>query len=460
MTMNFKHRAVAAAIGLLFTTSSMGQSRSTQNQSAQSPAKQSPTPKRLTIKEAIERGLKANVSVLVASARSEEADGTRLRRLAALLPHARTESFANLQNRNLRAFGISLPGAPDVVGPFSNFDFRLYADQPVLDLQSRHGWRASEKQEDAVRQDYQDIRDLIVRQIAALYLNAQSAAARVEAAEARVLTSEALYRLATSQRNAGVASGVDVLRAQVQLANDQQNLLATRNAAKTALLVLARNIGLSPGTPLELAEALQFKAVETPEIQAALEVTMTSRADYRSLLTQRQALEEQQKASRARYWPKFTLASNYGGLGRSIGDVRGTGLLQGTLSVTLFDRDRQGEQKELAARLERLDCQITDLRLGIEEEIREALLNLESAADQVSVADQGRTLAQRELELARDRFRAGVTNNIEVITAQDAVSRAQENYIVAVSRHSDAKMALARSLGATERTYEHYLGLQ
>lgn len=418
------------------------------------------TPVRLTLREAVQKGLQANLRGLLGQSRIQESQGTRERRLSALLPRVREENLANLQNRNLRAFGISLPGAPAVVGPFSNFDFRIYADQSVLDLQSWHNWKASQKQVEVTRSDYQDARDQIVRQVAGLYLNAQAAQARAEAAQVRVTAADALYKLARDRHDAGVATGVDVLRAQVQLSNERQRLLESRNDAQQTLLMLARNIGMSPGTPIELAEVLQFKAQAKEDSAQLLQSSLLGRPDYLSLQTQRLVLMEQQRASKARYWPKFSIGGNYGFLGRSMGDLPGTGLLQGTLSITLYDRDRKGEALELAARMKRVDDQLTDLKLGIEEEIREALLNLDSATDQVTVAQEGRELAQQELDLAQERFQAGVTNNIEVTNAQDSLARAQENYIVAVTRHTDAKFALARAMGGTEQNYERYLGLQ
>ena len=130
------------------------------------------------------------------------------------------------------------------------------------------------------------------------------------------------------------------------------------------------------------------------------------------------------------------------------------------MTIDLFDRDRQGEAKEIESRVRRVDEQMADLRLGIEQDLRGALLDLDSAAGEVAVAKQGLDLAQTELTLARDRFREGVTDNLEVITAQDAVARAQQNYITALTRHVDAKSALARALGDTEKTYAHYLGVQ
>jgi outer membrane protein TolC len=421
-------------------------------------AAQTPTPYRLTLRDAIAKGLQTNLSVLVTDTRVQEAEGTRMRRLASLLPRVGTESYANLQNRNLRAFGISFPGVPGVVGPFSNYDFRLYADQRVLDLQSLHNLRASERQEDATKLDYRDARDLIVRAIGGLYLNAQSAAARVKAAQSQVTSADALYGLAKNRHDVGTATGVDVLRAQVELANEQQGLLIARNQEKQALLALQRNIGMQPGAPVELAESLEFQPLDHAAVESLVSSALVARPDYLALASQRQSVLEQQRASHSRYYPKLSISGNYGGLGRSIGGVVGTGVIQGTLDFTLFDRDRNGEAREIASRLKRIDDQIADMRRGIEQDIRGAALNLESATEQVQVAQQGRDLAQRELALAQDRFQSGVTNNVEVITAQDELARAQENYILAVSSHVDAKFALARAVGNTEQNIDQYLG--
>ena len=135
-----------------------------------------------------------------------------------------------------------------------------------------------------------------------------------------------------------------------------------------------------------------------------------------------------------------------------------TGLIQGQIDFTVFDRDRDGEAQELASRVKRIDDQIADLRRGIDEDIREALLNLDSAAEQVTVAGEGLGFAKRELELAQDRFQIGTANNVEVVTAQDELARAQENYILAVSSHVDAKFALARAMGDTEKNFVQFMG--
>jgi len=282
-------------------------------------------------------------------------------------------------------------------------------------------------------------------------LNAQSAQARVEAAQTRVTDSSTLLKLAKDKHDAGTATGVDVLRAQVQLANDKQALLEAQNQYQQSLLQLARNLGVRPGTPLDLAEPLQYRALSQPRADDLLPAALAVRADYLSLDRQRQSMLEQQRANRARFYPRLSVNGNIGELGRSIGSSATTGLIQGQIDFTVFDRDREGEAQQLAGRIQRIEDQIADLRRGVEEDIREALLNLDSDAQQVSVAADGQNLALRELQLAQDRFTAGTANNVEVVTAQDELARAQENYILAVSAHVDAKFALARALGDTEK---------
>ena len=422
---------------------------------------QQPAAYRLTLQDAIQKALQANLSVLLAGTRVDEAEGALARtKSAALLPRINAQTYANVQNRNLRAFGISAPGIPfpSVVGPFSNYDFRIYAQQNVIDLASYRTMKASEHAVDAGKLDEQDARDLIVRSIAALYLNAQSAAARVNAAQSRVTDSGTLLRLATDRHDAGRATGVDVLRAQVQLANDKQTLLVAQNQLKQSLLSLSRNLGISPGTQLELAEPLDYKPLAQSEPATLLPAALKARADYLSLAAQRQRLIEQQRANRARFYPKLSLNGNIGELGRSIGSVQTTGMIQGQIDFTIFDRDRSGEADQLASRVRRIDDQIADLERGVDQDIRQALLNLDSATEQVNVAKQGQELAQRELSLAQDRFDTGTANNVEVVTAQDQLARADENYIVAVSSHVDAKFALARAMGNTEKNILEFMG--
>ena len=414
----------------------------------------------LSMDEAITKGLQANVNILMAGTRMEEADGSRERRLSAFLPHVHIETPVACQTRNLKAQGIGFPNTPSIVGPFTSYDFRVYGDQTIFDLQGYHSIKASEKDQTARKNDYEDARSQVIRQVAVNYIVAEYAAAKVETAESRVRTSESLEKLAVNQRKAGVADGLDVLRAQVQLANDRQNLLAARNSYQQTLLVLSRSIGIELAIQLKLSDRLIFKKLETPQIEQAVKAALDSRPDYRSLFSQRESLEEQQKSSRSRYLPKIIVSGNYGGSGQQISDIEPSGVIQANFIMTLFDMDRKGERLELESRLKRVEQQIADQRLGVEQEIREALLNLESADEQVVVAVDGLDLAEKELQFASDRFKNGVVNNIEVVKAQDSLSRALDNKLSALAQHTEAKIALAKALGNTEKIYRLFLGIQ
>ena len=421
---------------------------------------ESSAPLHLSLDEAITRGLNANLNVVSARTRVDEAEGTRERRLANYLPHLHIETPIAYQTRNLKAQGISFPNVPSVVGPFTSYDFRIYGDQTIFDLQSYHNLKSAELEKKARVDDYQDTRSQVIRAVALNYLNAAYAEARVATAESREHNSEVLEKLARDQRATGVADGLDVLRAQVQLANDRQNLLSTRNSAKQSLLTLARSIGVDLGIPIALADKLSFRKLEAPLIDQAVQAALESRADYRSLFAQRASLEEQLKGSRSRYFPKVTVSGNYGGSGLELSGIEPSGVIQANLVLTLFDYDRKGERLELDSRMKRNEEQIADLKIGVEQDIREALLNLNSATDQVFTAQEGLGLAERELQYASDRFKNGVANNIEVVTAQDALARARDNEVNALAQHADAKIALARALGDTEKVYRLFLGIE
>ena len=248
---------------------------------------------RVTLKQAVELALKNNLGVLLAKTEIDEVAGTRARRVAALLPRASADSFINWQNRNLAVAGLSIPGVPPVVGPYAFMDFRVSASQVLIDREAYHDWKASARVEAGAASSYQDVRDLVIREAAGLYLASQSTAAEVEAAGARSVTSIALEKLAEDQRDQGLATGLDVVRAQVQVARDHQNVLVTQNAYRTSLLSLARFIGLDLGQPLELAESLTFDHVSAPAVEDALPGALAVRADYQALLAQRDALDEQ-----------------------------------------------------------------------------------------------------------------------------------------------------------------------
>lgn len=448
-----KIAAVLLALASLPPTFAHAQLEPTRDESASTTS----APLRLSLSAAVTQALRANLTAIEGETRIGEATGTAERRRALLLPKISASHTTSLQNRNLKAFGMSLPGAfsallPTVVGPFSTYDYRLSASQTILDRQATHALRAAERQVDSEKLTWQDTRELIVRQTEARYRAAQTNQATWQAAEARLTTSQSLTQLAVDQKANGLATGIDVLRAEVQQRRAEQNVLVARNAYETARLDLTRYLGLRPGTEIELAERLAMTVAPVPEASTAVRTALAARHDYAALQMQRTMLDEQSKAARARDWPRLFVDGNYGAQGRSYGQMPGIGQIEGTLAITVFDRDRQGERREIAARRARLAAQIADLERAVEQDVRQALLDLQSTAQQAEVTEAEVALARQELALASDRFRHGVADNLEVVRAQGELQAAEDDAIAALARHEDARMALARAIGQAEQS--------
>jgi outer membrane protein TolC len=127
---------------------------------------------------------------------------------------------------------------------------------------------------------------------------------------------------------------------------------------------------------------------------------------------------------------------------------------QASLDVPIFTGGRtKAEIVRSDLQLKVLHEQQSDLRNQIALDVKNALLNLRSARSQVEVSTLGVQLAKQEVEQSRDRFNAGVANNIEVIQAQDALARANDNEIAALYRFNQARADYARSIGQTEKVY-------
>jgi outer membrane protein TolC len=416
---------------------------------------------RLTLKEAIERGLRYNLALLLSDQSTRESRGQRWQALSHLLPHLTTETKEADEMVNLKAIGFpsAIRNVNPISGPFNVFDTRAYLSAPVLDFQALRNERAASKQIRAAEYSYQDARNLVVLVIGNGYLVSIAAEARVRAAQAEVQTAQALYDQAVDRFHAGLSPEIDMLRAQVELKSRQQKLIASKNEAATAKLNLARIIGLPDGQEFLLTTEMPFEPLEGITLQKALADAYANRDDYESAEATVQAAEERRRAIVAERWPSLSFDSNYGDIGLEPSASHGTFLVAATLKIPIFQGGKvRGELIQADAQLKQKEDQMENLKGQIGYDVRTALLDLETAAEQVAVARSNVGLADRTLSEARDRFAAGVTDNIEVVQAQDAVASADDAYIASLYQHNLAKVALARAVGVAEKAVLSYLG--
>ncbi|MGE5567792.1 MAG: TolC family protein [Rhodospirillales bacterium] len=415
----------------------------------------------LSLSEAIDRGLRRNLGLVLKLESTRLAEAERRFARAGLLPSFTIQAAEALQEINLQALGFTgqVPGLRTIVGPFSVSDLRGYVTQPVLDFTALYQNRAASAGLRAARLSYQDARDIVVLTVVGLYLQAVAGEARAAAAESQYETAQALYKRAEGLKAAGMVAGIDVLRAQVQMQAQQQRVIFYRNEFAKRKLELARAIGLASGQEFRLAEKLPETPPPVMSLEQALAQAYSRRADYQSALAAVNSAELSSKAARAQRYPAITIDADYGALGRRPTESHGTFAISGTLAIPVFDGGRfSAAVLETDALLAQRRAEAEDLRAAIYYQVQAAFLDLAAAGDQVAVAKSSIQLAARQLAHAENRYSAGVTTNIEVVQAQEAVATANENYIASLHQYNFAKASLVRALGGAEGLTKQFLG--
>jgi outer membrane protein TolC len=415
---------------------------------------------RLSLKDAIERGLRYNLGVLLDEQSTRAARGERAEALSHLLPHLMTGTSESREMVNLAAIGLpSTIKVNPISGPFNVFNARMYASSPILDFHALRNAQSASEQVLAAHYTYQDARNLVVFAVGNAYLVTIAARARVRAAQAEVNTAQALYQQAADRYKNGLSPEIDMLRAQVELKSRQETLIAARNDHRTAKLNVARVIGLPDGQKFVLSTEVPFEPFEGITPEKAIAEAYENRPDYKAALAEVRAAQAHRRAVIAERYPSFGVEGNFGDLGLRIPYSHETFLAAATLTIPLFQGGKvRGELVRADAQLKQTEEQLNNLKGQIGYDVRTALMNLETASEQVAVAHSNVSLAHTTLAQAQDRFAAGVTDNIEVVEAQEAVASADEAYIASLYQHNVAKVALARALGIAEQAALNYLG--
>jgi outer membrane protein len=416
---------------------------------------QDSSPLRLTLRDAVATALRENPQVQVANldfAQSQE-DKTIAR--SALLPQAGLEVFDRAVRFNIYAqFGSKFPGVPQHAGPFQFFQAGPNFSMPLLDLTLWRRWQAAHQGVNASQAQEMTVREQVVLLVVSQYLGELRAHAAVSAAQSRVELAQALYDQAQDLQKHGVGTGIDTLRANVELQNEKQRLLEAETQQKVALYGLARLLNLDPRREIELADTPSF--YETPELEASqsLEQAYATRPEMKALVARERIAELEKRGASESRLPSIKFGGFWAEQGLSAPSSIPSYVFQVTVDVPLFTSGR------IHAEINKADLEIkkaaqgrADLRNQIALEVKTALAQLESARHEVDVANLGVKLAKEEVLQARDRFQAGVANNIEVISAQDALARANDNQIVALYRYNQSRADVAHATGQMEGLY-------
>lgn len=424
----------------------------------------------IDFKDAIDRGLRNNLGLLLAGDQAQVARGERWKELSDLLPNVSARLQENVQTQSLAALGfnklfplISPPGSntgsfPRVVPAFNYFDLRANLSQSVFNFKNLEKERAASESVKAAQFTYKDAREMVVLAVGNAYLESIAAAARVETAEAQVKNAQALNNKAADQQKAGLSPAIDALRSQVELQTRQQQLIVARNDLAKLKLNVARIIGLAPGQEFVLTEKAPYQALVALPLETYLQRAYAGRPDYQAAMAQVRAAELSRRAAFAGHYPTLDVEANLGDIGVAPGQSNGTWQVNGGLNIPIFAGNRvHSDVLEADAQLKQVRSQLGDLRGRIDYEVRTALLDLNAAAEQVEVARSSVDLAEQALAQSQDRFTAGVADNLEVVQAQEAVASAHESYIQSLYAHNLSKVELAHAIGDAEDGVKRFL---
>ena len=413
-------------------------------------------PATLSYEDAIQLAIQNNLATLSAHERRNEARGNKQQSLAPLLPNVSGVAYQANLTENLVALGFQpgvIPGFNSTfLGPFRNFDARILLRQSIFNLSDirsyqagRAGVRVAELQEALAREQ-------VASSTGLFYLEALRAERAVGAAQANVDLAQTLLQLAQDQHSAGVATGVDVTRAQTRLAEQQTALAQAQTTSEQARLSLQRVVGLPLGSPLVLTDQLRFVEEPLPAVDTAVAQAGQDRREIQVAAEQTRLSDLERKAARADHLPSLEVVGDYGSSGITPGSFDlPTRRVALQLNVPIFNGGlTQGRVTAAASRQRQTELELSNIRGQVEEDVRLALTTLRTAAVQVRAADESITLAQRELEMARDRFRAGVGDNLEVVTAQTSLANARVAQVTALAQHNAARLNLAAALGRAE----------
>lgn len=413
---------------------------------------------RLSLRDAIQAAIDNNVNVRLLKERIAAAQAQADVSLGALLPNV--SGFVNGRNQtvNLAAFGLpadrlaAIGLTNSVTEPFQVYDARATLVQNIFSLSLIQRWRAAKAGVDVAGLEAEVTKRDVMATVGLLYIEVLRADEAVKAREADIELSQQLLKLARDRRAAGIATGLDVTREEVQLENNKQRLLVSQNEQESARLNLIRALGIAFEVRLTLTDELKFTPVEPQRAADALAAAKEQRLELKAQENRQRLAALSLSSVAGERLPALSLNGDYGWIGVKPEDVSATRSIGLTFSVPIFDGgQRESRISETRSRVRQESIRMQDVSDQVTLEVRNALLTLESSTQQVAVSQKGLELALKELTFARDRFSAGLGTNIEVTNAQTSVARARDNQIEALFRFNASRINLARAKGEIEK---------
>ena len=424
---------------------------------------QTPAVQRLSLGDAARLAAAQTAGVQSAQARVDEAHARVRESRSALLPQIEATPSWTSHTLNSASFGFNFPAPPgqpplldpngQIIGPVKLWDFRGQASQSLFDPSARERVKAAQTGVVAATADVAIAAEMSATYAATVYVRALRDDAALQARLADSTIAADLLLIARDQLSAGVGVGLDVTRARSQLAAARAQLIAARNDRGRVRLALLRALNLPLDTPLELTDSLASLPLSaTMDEAAAVDIAVQTRPDIRAADAQLAAAQQQLAVIRASRLPVVGVFGNDGRTGTSFGRLLNTYAYGVQLTWPVLEGGRrEGQSQEQEAFARDIDVRRRDLRQQVAVDVRSAFLDIASAREEVDAARERQRLAEQEVGQARERFRAGVAGNADVVTALASLNGARTGLIDALTAYQTARVSLARAEGTVSQ---------
>jgi outer membrane protein TolC len=413
----------------------------------------------LSLEDAVARGLHHNLGLILTANNITSARSTELSQLQALLPTISGSIKEADQETDLQAEGLRITGFPTIIGPYGYTDFRATLNWTLISVASLRNYIASKHYFVSTRLSLDDARNEVVLSVGNAYLTIVADQSRVLSNEAQLATSKVSFDQAHQQHLAGTSPLLDELRAHVDYQTQQQDLIQAQATLEKDKLALARVIGLNVAQQFSLTDMAPYAALDNIDPDTAVAQALANRKDLQGFAEQLKGADAAKGAAKAERYPTVAFSGDYGDIGPNVSTSHGTGDATGSIDIPIFEEAKiRGDEAQAEQQLEQKRAQLGNLRGQIAQDVRDAILDIQSAEKQVSVAQSNKELATEALSDAQQQYAAGVSDNLSVSQAQQQVAQADDQYIASLYQHNVAKLSLARALGVASTNLKQYVG--
>jgi outer membrane protein TolC len=449
----------ARVLGMLLVVVSMARAAATNQQNPpdqQNPANQKQAlPNPLTLSQALTIALTNSSVIRTAASRLDQATGRYAQSRGVLLPQIGAHANQAYSTIVLRGLGIDIPTVPQgKTDPFGSFNARVMLTQDLLNIANLEAWKSSRSRQDSSRLLVENARETVVLDVVAAYLQALRAKASRDAIAEQTKLATDLYKLTIDRVKQGVSAGLESNRALQQVNSLEQQRQEAEQSYTIAKLTLANTLQVHITADFEVEDTAAYGTDVPVDRETEINAALASRPDYRAAQAGVRAAELEVKSVKADRLPVLSTSLSDGQSGESPVHNQNTYRLAGTLDIPVFTSGRiRGQIEEAQGTLREAQATMDQLRSQIETDVLTAIAGVEWARKEVETSAANVKLSREEVQLSSQRFTQGVTDNTEVVNAQDRVSRADDARVRALYTLGLARANLARATGAAERTY-------